>query len=279
MGTFEGHIFPGTIFMAYGIWWTVQMYLRYFKSINNNTTFKSSVTYPCSSLCGKYRNYPLESLIKIAILGSWLPFELLQGVRLEILLENSQHATMFFFFILAGVVELLLYYGHPLPKDTDYVTNILAVGIEGLLFFFHIHGRSEVNQRVHLLLIFVILLNFVFLCIEMSCRTSLLAALCRSYSFILQGTWFWQTAFVLFNPSQNAAKWKENDQDELMLLVMIFTWHCGGVFLAILVIGQITRYFFNRKQKANGEEILRRKLIANNEKDLMSDDGDWKSYQ
>lgn len=53
---------------------------------------------------------------------------------------NAQHITMFAFFGLNGVVDLLLHKGWLLPPKLDYVTAALAYAVEGFLFYNHLHG-------------------------------------------------------------------------------------------------------------------------------------------
>ena len=280
MGNFGGHALPGSFFIAFALWWTVQMFNRYFISLQRNTRFKSTVTYPCSCLCGKLKEWPIESLVKIFFVTIGFTLEIITGTSdgKFTALGNGQHATMFFFFGLSGVLDLLLYFKAPLPKDVDYVINLLAVGVEGLLFHFHLHGRDDLDVLLHTLLIYVITLNLVAICVEMRYRNNLLAALSRSYFFFLQGTWFWQVGFILYNPNPNAEKWKGDDHDELMIATMFFTWHCGVVFLIMLAIGGVVACVHKRLNGYSEESISMKRLIhtSSNGQTLisMNDDSD-----
>jgi hypothetical protein len=40
----------------------------------------------------------------------------------------------------------------------------------------------------------------------MKYRHNILAALSRTYFFLVQGTWFWQVGFILYNPNPYAEK-------------------------------------------------------------------------
>ncbi|KAK3104435.1 hypothetical protein FSP39_001977 [Pinctada imbricata] len=240
MGTFGGHALPGSFFILFAVWWTVQMFHRYFLSLRRNTRFRSTVTFPCTCLCGKFRDWPIEAVIKLIFVSLGFSLEIITGSRHGkfVILGNGQHATMFFFFGMSGCIDLLLYFKAPsIPKNLDYVVTLLALGVEGLLFKFHLHGRNELDVRLHTLLIYTIYLNIIAVCLEIRFRTSLLAALGRAYCFFLQGTWFWQVGFILYNPDPNAEKWKGDDHDGLMIATMFFTWHAGAVFLTILAIG------------------------------------------
>ena len=61
---------------------------------------------------------------------------------------NGQHICMFLFFGLGGVVDVLLFYGVPLPPQSDYAVSILAFIMETLLFVHHLHGRTAMNVQV-----------------------------------------------------------------------------------------------------------------------------------
>ena len=215
------------------------MFNRYFISLQRNTRFKSTVTYPCSCLCGKLKEWPIESAIKLLFVSVGFSIEIYTAVRNGkfIVLGNIQHATMFFFFGLSGVLDLFVHFKFTMPKDLDYIILAMALGVEGLLFHFHVHGKSPLESHLHTLLIYTILLNLVAICLEMKYRHNILAALSRSYFFFLQGTWFWQVGFILYNPNPNAEKWKEDGHDELMIATMLFTWHCGVVFLIMFAVG------------------------------------------
>ncbi|KAK3097878.1 hypothetical protein FSP39_014077 [Pinctada imbricata] len=263
MGSFGGHALPGSFFILFALWWTVQMFNRYFQSLRRNTRFRSSVTYPCTCLCGKLQEWPIEAVVKLFFVSLGFTMEIITGSSdgKFTALGNGQHATMFFFFGLSGCIDLLLYFRAPLPKDLDYIITLLSVGIEGLLFHFHLHGRNELDVLLHTLLIYTIILNMMAICFEIRYRNSLLAALGRAYCFFLQGTWFWQVGFILYNPNPNAEKWKGDDHDELMIATMFFAWHVGAVFLIMLAIGGVIACFHKRFNGYVEEEIAMKRLI------------------
>ena len=61
---------------------------------------------------------------------------------------NSQHATMYAFFFLAGLFDLFIYFGYAVPPEFDYITMALGFTVEGLLFTSHTHGRSSMELQV-----------------------------------------------------------------------------------------------------------------------------------
>ena len=58
--------------------------------------------------------------------------------------------TMFFFFGLNGVFDVMTQCKVPVPHDLDYLSGILAMAMEGLIFSYHLHGRSHMDVQVSL---------------------------------------------------------------------------------------------------------------------------------
>ncbi|XP_061169523.1 transmembrane protein 45B-like [Saccostrea echinata] len=264
MGSFAGHALPGSFFIIMSLWWIICIFNRYFKSLKRNTRFKSSVIFPFLCCPGRLKEWPLEAMLKLLMVSVGFSLEIYTGTSdgKFTALGNGQHATMFFFFGITAVIDLLLFYEVPLPKDLDYVSNIIAIGIEGLLFKFHLHGRSHLDVLLHTLLIYTIALNTVGIILEMKYRNNVLCALSRCYGFLLQGTWFWQVGFILYNPNPNHIPWKPDDHDDLMIATMFYAWHVAADFLLILCIGGVIA-FIHRRCGGYGEkdEFAMKRLI------------------
>lgn len=47
-----------------------------------------------------------------------------------------------------GVVDLLYFYKVNLPPNLDYASAFIAYCIEGLLFAYHLHGRTPLDVMV-----------------------------------------------------------------------------------------------------------------------------------
>ena len=44
--------------------------------------------------------------------------------------STVQHATMYFFFLMSGVIDIVMYVGIPLPPGSDYISLMLAFAVE-----------------------------------------------------------------------------------------------------------------------------------------------------
>lgn len=286
MGTFGGHALPGSFFIIFAVWWTVSIYNIYFKSLKRSTRFKSTMNFPFLCCPGRVKNWPLEPIVQLFFVTIGFSLEIYTGARNGkfFVLGNGQHATMFFFFGINAVIDLLLFYGVQIPKNLDYVSMIIALGIEGLLFKFHLHGHSDLESLVHTMLLYSIALTMIGTILEMKYRDNIVCALSRCYGFLLQGTWFWQVGFILYNPNPNHTPWKPDNHDDLMIATMYYAWHIGVNFLLILCIGGVIACIHRRyggyqrddgfvakkliKTSPNGHTILQMHGDSENESDI-----------
>lgn len=185
---------------------------------------------------------------------------------------------MFFFFGLSGMVEVLQHYHKGLPEGLDYMVGAMAYGVEGLLFTQHLHGRSPMDIQLHELLYYSIFSCMISALLEMRYRGSVLAILTRSFFTLLQGTWFIQAAFVLYNPIQGATPWDLDSHSQMLMVTVYYTWHCAGNFLYMLCIYGLVRAWMNCKgQRQYGDDyhaLEMRKLDLEEKADLLSDDSE-----
>ncbi|KAL7646431.1 UNVERIFIED_CONTAM: hypothetical protein RMT77_003344 [Armadillidium vulgare] len=271
MGSFMGHIVPGTFFLIFSLWWTWSVFHKYFiclkeskefarrgsvsKRKKNPPLYINTLSFPCTCCCARL---PLEGVIKIIAVIIGMTGEFVCGFENGRFshLNNAQHMTMFFFFGLNGVMDILHHYRIPLPPDLEYASGILALGMEALLFFYHLHGRPPMDIQVHMLLFYVIICGAVAAAFEMRYRNNVLPALCRIYFIMLQGTWFYGVAFILYPPV--GEKWDVNSHQQMMIVTLIFTWHNAAIFVFLLVSG-ILIYF---RVKSMDRSTMHKSLLS-----------------
>jgi len=140
---------------------------------------------------------------------------------------------------MSGVVDILVHHGAPLPQDIEYLIGCLSFMVEAVLFKFHLHGRTEMDVLIHTLLLYVVYLNVIIVIMEMRYRHSISVALARAYTVLLQGTWFWQAGFLLYNPLPGAVPWDGDDHEQMMVVAMMFAWHMAAVFIVMVCIGAV----------------------------------------
>jgi hypothetical protein len=232
MESFEGHAVLGSFFIFAGIWWLIQMLRRYYSCQNNNSIFMSSATFTV-------KEFPIEPTFKLVCASIALVVEV--GIS-----GNVSHSTMYFFYGLTGIVDLMLFFNFKLPKDLDYVALCVAVMAEGILFKLHFFGHHEgLILMVHTLLFYILETTFFVLILEMKFKTNIVISLLRPFIFILQGTWFYQIGFILHNPFGNS--WDPQNYQSFMNTATAFTWHFGAIVVLILIALSITSWLYKRK--------------------------------
>ena len=253
MGSFNGHALPGTFFICFSIWWTVNQVNRYYKCHGQNQVFRSTPIYPFS--CGRFKFPLFEPVLKLCMVLTGIIGEMYEGYSSSdkkfIATGNIQHLTMYLAVAINCVVDILVYYKTPMPRDIDYAVLILLLGVEGFEFNFHLHGRHELDIHVHTLLIYAIIMNILGVILEMKYRNSLLAALTRSYGFFVQGTWFYQIGFTLYNPLSKGINWKKDETLHITMVTVYFVIHCQVIFLIMIGINSAVVCYHRCRSKRN----------------------------
>ena len=86
-----------------------------------------------------------------------------------------QHMTMFSFFFLNGLVDLLYHFRVPaMPKQLDYLSAVLAFAMEGVLFLWHLDGRSPLDVQVKYTLLHFFIFEHKQISLFPKCHTFLL---------------------------------------------------------------------------------------------------------
>ena len=277
MGTFIGHVVPGSFFVLFGAWWTFQICRKYLKSFTKQgESFTCQVTYPPS--CARC-NVDVEAVIAVsaAVIGMLIELVFACSFRgMPIGVSNEQHATMYFFFGLIGVIGLLtpsLRRMFPNIEDIRYVALAMAYTVEAVLFKFHLMGRDMMDTTIHTLLLYSVYGCIIMTLAELTFRKQVLTSLGRAYFTILQGTWFWQVAFILYNPFTDHKEWNHGDHHEIMLTTCIYTWHVGGVFIFSLMCGIGWGIVYKRRGQLEDIELAM-ELVANGYSHLINHEDD-----
>lgn len=262
MANFKGHALPGSFFLVFGLWWSVKYPLRYL-----NQKMKSGCR---SSLC--YQRLELaEGVAKavFALVGILAEQFVPDGPHMHLYngeekswvhLMNWQHSTMYLFYGLSGVIDILVYSPLKVPQGLDRLALFLAVFIEGLLFYFHVHNRPELDQHIHSLLLIAVFGGSITIFIEVFLRDHIVLELFRTSLTILQGTWFWQIGFVLY-PPWGGPEWNQTEHENIMFITMCFCWHYAAALILIATNYFLVHCCLKRHKRITGEvEIGIRKL-------------------
>ena len=172
-------------------------------------------------------------------------------------LSKLHHITMYFAFMLSGIVDVLILFLR-FPWFISPLFFSIAFWTEGTLFYFHAEGRDGFNVHIHF-----ILTNVIFFCAVMSFlrlfySTVLLINLGVGCGMVMQGLWFIQAGFLLFPPGTKVMH-ASDDHASTMLAVAYFTWHVVGVCVAVLVVWVVLSLVLKRSSK---HVLLRKKMPA-----------------
>ncbi|KAG0416194.1 hypothetical protein HPB47_006629 [Ixodes persulcatus] len=207
MGLFNGHIVPGAFSFLFGAWWAFSAWRVYILSRLGRRDYLSTASFTIPKLSNRL----CRTLAELATAYEDGKFTAM---------GNTQHTSMYVFYGLSGLADLLTIHEAPVPRGTDYSLLRLAVCAEAFLFHFHLHVRRHLDVLVHTLLIYTLVA-------EAACIA------------VVQGTWFFQVAFVLNNPLPNAKPWGDGHQD-LMLATILGVDRNGDVRYSLLSDRPIT---------------------------------------
>ena len=248
-GHVTGHLVPGTIFILIGFWWlyNVVFDIRTAQSVRLDEArpYISKVWYGVRRVSSSrivLCRHLLEPLIKI-VMGLVGVFMELTGAHWTLFdtkgefesesINNFSHATMFVFFSLSGVVDLLqevrILNGKMFSK-LGHIAIAFAFFIEGVLFCFHLDGRSAIDSHSHGIIYSLCFATSVVFILESVWPGSGMLGLARCFLVILQGTWFYQITFMLYGPR----RWSEKSASAAMFVPIAFAWHCFVILIAIL---------------------------------------------
>jgi hypothetical protein len=257
MGSFIGHAIPGTMFILVSIWWfTGALRTCFHHFITTHVPIvqrrkgkmakdglrvnNGRASFGCMGR--KTSLIPFEPIIKVCLAIIGILGELLYERQWALLnedhkfvkehLNNYAHVSMFSFFGLSGLIDLVMFYDvAPLPAGLDYAFVSLAFFVEGLLFFFHLVGRPELNVRVHTFVYMVAFLTALVLLLEMCAENKSIPSLARAFLTSLHGAWFFQIAFVLHGPTP----WK-NTSENIEFISIAFVVHIFALAILYLLI-------------------------------------------
>lgn len=287
MGNFVGHVLPGCFFITFSFWWFVNILYnsfvqqtllrskrrneRGFNTVNNEKVecvLSHSTTW-LKCPCRRLKRFPVEPVVKaicciVGIAGelTWGNWSLFNSHGHFSNLNNFAHATMFAAFLLVAFVEIFRHYNDSTsPSSVQHVMTSTAFGVEGLLFYYHIHGRNELDKKLHILRYSVIFAIAVTLLLEGWKRNNLILFTVRAFLVMLHGTWFIQVACVLYG----SKPWKNTSSNQ-MFVTIAFTWHVLGLLLTWLscfgLVAVLTR--FNCCKNVSSK-MLREQTMINTE--------------
>jgi len=171
------------------------------------------------------RPVPWEGLVKIVLSTACIATTLV----LMFDMSNLMIITMYGFFLISGVIDLLVFFcGYlVLPEGIQSLILSFCFIVEALTFY-SLSSESSVNLHIHLLAL--ILACSLTSLLELVYEARLIKY-CRCFFTLLQSSWLLQTGYLVGTDNFTDFEWAS----------IYFTWHLGlGFLLTILILVFIT---------------------------------------
>ena len=260
MGSLGGHLVPGSIFILIGLWWMYSAWLRYFFCRQRRRPYFVTASFPFYCCGSRIARLPIEAFFVLFGTSLGILIELIAGFNrtfdpvtnhssFYFGANNLQHFAMYSMFFLVAVVQLLLHYDVPLPKDLDFIGGFLALAAEAFLFYFHGHARDGVEIQIHVFLVLAISATIPAGVFELVQKEKhVFATLMRAYFTVLQGTWFYTTGFFLYSPFHPHYEQSKDPDDHRtsMLIPYYFALHLAGTFFVMAVLA-LPAYYASKR--------------------------------
>ncbi|XP_054431441.1 transmembrane epididymal protein 1A-like [Pteronotus mesoamericanus] len=265
MGNLEGHLLPALSFFFYSLYYSVRASL----ALLRGQKFFNPLPPREKRGHSWWKQVPVEGMVKVVIslTGMIADFFYPPGVnRLKIidwedprrpfLFPNSwQHVTMYGFFLLSGVVDIVSQ--SCLARQSmklERAAEALACCMLALLMAAHIEHKDGLEIRLHVLFIVPALLVGLVLLIEVWVPDQPPLWLLKSWMGLVFSTWLLQICMVLYVPPSGQPWISENPVD-LAFLTIFFCWHLilgAGILAAVYGICSLWHHHCSSWTEAAG---------------------------
>ncbi|MDT8370302.1 MAG: DUF716 domain-containing protein [Longimicrobiales bacterium] len=217
-GTFTGHFIPAVLLMIWAGWWIWQTISTRGAYVYRTGTIEEGAFMPWGKAILPF----IGVLAELAPHGfAWKPS----------MMNNYQHAVMYVWFILAGVVDILARKGR-VSRSATYIAYAAASLNTALLFAGHGH-MGGVPDTVHQILLTLFALSAIIAIAEIRFPNGGIAWL-RIGTLLLTGIWLVWIAWILYRSGYDLM-----DHKNQMKSWFFFSATAVGVSVAVLTLHQM----------------------------------------
>lgn len=298
MGSFIGHVLPGSLFLFVGLWHVMS---SVFSFATKPRQFRARVWHPFR-LPGPLRYLELILLV----LGTFMDIlvEFLGGTSFKPFingelplghLNNLEHAVMLLLFFIFATTALISETTSflPLPEGALHLIASSAFFGEFCLFYFHSVGHGGLEGRYHFLISLLIGACTIIAFLSSAYQNSFLLDLMGATAVTLQGLWFFQIAYSLYGfllPTGCTQKGDEflcvssdYEMRAMGLASIYFCLHIAGVLVFTLIFyGLVVRIWgstelsdFVSQSEYQAVELEKAGGMGYEMKDLELEDDDY----
>ncbi|XP_018008123.1 transmembrane protein 45A [Hyalella azteca] len=268
-GTLGGHVIPGLMLLLFGFLWTFNILYKYHVARKgaillgrSNYTLHYRSRLFSTHHTGHCTNSSVEAYVMVICTTLGFIGEIIMGFSGGefVVISNTHHMCMYFFYGLTALTHILMCRKHPIPADSDYAMFIVACIVKALLFQGHVNGREPINAQVHMFLVYAILLTTMFTLMELAAPRNVLPSLGRTFCILVQGYWFCTAGFILYPPSFMPT-WDDHNRAQMALLPTLFVVNIAVTCVSALAINYVVA---SRVNSINAQTISR--ILNNSEK-------------
>ncbi|EPQ02855.1 Transmembrane epididymal protein 1 [Myotis brandtii] len=248
MGTLAGHLLPGICFLFFALYYSVLVSL----ALLRGQRFLQPPLPPKEKRGHRWKQVPVLGVGKVVITltGILAEFFYPPGVnrmkmvnwedprRPFVFSNNWHHITMYGFFMLSGVVDIVSQSCQARQSiKLERAAEALAFCVLALLMMAHIENKSILEIRVHILFIVPTFLVSLVLAIEVWVPDQPQLWVLKTWFVLVLSTWMLQLCLVMYIPPSGQS-WRSENHEDLAFLVIFFCWHLGlGAAIMATVYG------------------------------------------
>ncbi|XP_004640856.1 transmembrane epididymal protein 1A-like [Octodon degus] len=150
--------------------------------------------------------------------------------------ESWQHITMYSFFMLSGVVDIVSQRHLARQNERlEQAAEALAFYMVVLLMATHIENRGSVEVRVHQLFMLPTFLVALVLSIEVWVPSQPTLWVLKTWMGLVLSSWLLQLCVVLYTPP-SGQHWRGDSTEDMAFLTTFFCWHLGLMALLLAAV-------------------------------------------